>query len=65
MMIINQVYILCINKKIRYDEFRLLTQEEIKGFNVNSTCKYGSDGCILEVDLKYSKDLHDLRDNYS
>ena len=36
-----------------------------KGFNSNKYSSNSLKGCVLEVDLEYSKELHDLHNDYS
>ena len=46
------------------DNFKWMTDKEIKRLNLG---KYSADskrGFILEVDLEYSKELHDLHNDY-
>ena len=44
--------------------FKFLSEEEIKGFNLDSISKNNKIGYILEVDLVYPSFLHDLHDDY-
>ena len=47
-----------------YGGFKFLSQEEIKVFNLDSILENSPIGYILEVDLEYCKELHDLHNNY-
>ena len=47
-----------------YKVFKFLSEEEIKGFNLDSISKNIKIGYILEVDLVYPSFLHDLHDDY-
>ena len=47
-----------------YDRFKWLNKKEIDIFDVNSIGKSSPDGYILEVDLKYLNELHELRNYY-
>ena len=69
MMIKNQVNALHILIQILYGDFKLLNQKEIDKFNINSIeCnsieENSSNEYILEVDLKYPDELHELRNDY-
>ena len=44
--------------------FEFLIREEINDFNLDSVAENSQVGHILEVDLKYCKELHDLHSNY-
>ena len=45
--------------------FRFLTEKEIKYFDLNLVDKASEIGYILEVDLEYCKELHDLHNDYT
>ena len=45
-------------------DFTFLTEEEVASFDLDATTKSDDYGYILEVDLKYSEHLHDLRSDY-
>ena len=47
-----------------YGGFKFLSQEEIKVFNLDSIPENSPIGKILEVDLEYCKELHDLHNDY-
>ena len=38
--------------------------KDVDNFNVNSISKNSSTGCILEIDLKYPDELHELHNDY-
>jgi len=44
--------------------FRFLSQIEIAEFDLMSIPAYGDMGYIVECDLEYPKNLHDLHSNY-
>ena len=46
-------------------EFRWLQKEEAAGLDVMSIADDGEKGYILEVDLEYPEELHDLHNEYS
>ena len=45
--------------------FKWLSQEEINRFDVNSIGENSPDGYILEIDLEYPDELHELHHNHS
>ena len=47
-----------------HSNFKFLNDKEIDQFNLNSISENSPIGHILEVDLKYPKELHDLRSDY-
>ena len=47
-----------------YSGFKWLYQKEIDKLLLNSTGENSSDGYILEVDLKYPDELHELHNDY-
>ena len=47
-----------------YDQFKWLNQKEIDEFDLNSIEENSLNGYILEVDLKYSDELHELHHDY-
>ena len=44
--------------------FRWLTEQEIKGLNLDEYKADSEKGLILEVDLEYPKELHNLHNDY-
>ena len=60
----NNVYGWAMSKYLPYNGFKWLKQNEIDKFDVNSTSENSSIGYILEVDLEYPDELHDLHNNY-
>ena len=47
-----------------YGGFKWLSKEEIDKFDLNSIDENSSIGYILEVDLEYPDELHDLHNDY-
>ena len=69
MMIKNQVNTLHILIQILYADFKWLNQKEVDKFNTNSIeCnsieENSSNEYILEVDLEYPDELHELHNDY-
>ena len=47
-----------------YDGFKFLSEKEINVFDLDSIAENSLVGYILEVDLEYCKELHDLHNDY-
>ena len=47
-----------------YSGFKWLNRGEIDNFDVSSISENSSDGYILEVDLEYPDQLHELHNDY-
>ena len=47
-----------------YGKFKWLSKTEINKFNLNLIKENSSDGYILEVDLEYPSELHNLHNDY-
>ena len=60
----NNLYGYAMSQYLPYSEFKWLNQKEIDRFDVNSIGENSSIGCILEVDLNYPSDLHELHNDY-
>ena len=61
----NNIYGLEMSQYFPYGRFKWLSQKKIDKFGVSSTVENSSDGYILEVDLEYSDELHELHNDYS
>ena len=54
-----------MSKYLPYGGFKQLTQKKkIKNFDVNSISENNLDGYILEVNLEYPDELHDVHNDY-
>jgi hypothetical protein len=54
-----------MSQALPVDELRRLEKEECKHLNTNSVSDDSEEGFILEVDLDYPPELHDLHNEYS
>ena len=53
-----------MSQYLPYSGFKWLSQKEISDFCLNYISENSSIGYILEVDLEYPDDLHDLHNDY-
>ena len=53
-----------MSQYLPYSGFKWLNQKEISDFCLNSGSENSSIGYILEVDLEYPSELHDLHNGY-
>ncbi|XP_068742088.1 uncharacterized protein [Montipora capricornis] len=60
----NNLYGWAMSQPLPTHEFFWLTEHEIEELNVMSIPDDGEEGYILEVDLEYPKELHDLHSDY-
>ena len=60
----NNLYGCAMSQYLPYSGFKWLNQKEIGDFCLNSVSENSSIGYILEVDLEYPSELHDLHNNY-
>ena len=60
----NNLYGWTMSQYLPYSGFKWLNWKEIEKIDVNSISEHGSDEYILEVDLKYPDELHDLHNYY-
>ena len=60
----NNLYGWVMNQYLPYSRFQWLNQKELDKFCLNPIGKNSSDGQILEVDLEYSDELHELHNDY-
>ena len=60
----NNLYGWAMIQYLPYSRFKWLDQKEISNFCLNSISENTSIGYILEVDLEYPSELHDLYNDY-
>ena len=60
----NNLYGWAMSQCVPYSEFKWLKQKEIDKFCLNSIEENSSIGYILEVDLDYPDELHELHNDY-
>ena len=58
------MYSWTITQCLPYGDFKWLYKKEIDKFCLNSIGENSSDGYILEADLEYLDELHELHNNY-
>ena len=61
----NNLYGWAISQYLPYSGFKWLNQKEISDFRLNSISENSFIGYILEVDLEYPSELHDLHNDYA
>ena len=60
----NNLYGWAMVQPLPVSDFKFLTKKEINQFNLDSVSENSEIGYILEVDLEYCKELHDLHNDY-
>ena len=60
----NNLYGCAMSQSLPYGEFDWLTEKEINEFCLDSVSENSPIGYILEVDLEYPDELHDLHNDY-
>ena len=60
----NNLYGYAMSQYLSYNEFIWLNQKEISGFFFNSIGENSSISYMLEVDLEYPSELHELHNDY-
>ena len=60
----NNLYGKGMSEKLPTGNFRWLSQQELQAFNIVEMDPNGETCYILEVDLKYPKELHDIHNDY-
>ena len=60
----NNLYDWAMIQPLPVSDFKFLTKKEINKFNLDSISENSEIGYILEVDLKYPKELHNLHNDY-
>ena len=61
---VNNLYGWAMSQYLPYSGFKWLNQKEISDFCLNSISENSSISYILEVDLEYPSELHDLHSEY-
>ena len=61
----NNLYGWAISQYLLYSEFKWLNREDISDFCLNSISENSPIGYMLEVDLEYPSELHELHNDYS
>ena len=61
----NNLYGWAMSQYLPYSGFKWLNKKEISDFCLNSVSENSSIGYILEVDLEYPSELHDLHNDYA
>ena len=60
----NNLYVWAMIQSLPVSDFKFLSEKEINKFDLDSIDKSSSIGYILECDLDYCKELHDLHNDY-
>ena len=60
----NNLYGWAVSQYLLYSGFKWLNQTETDKFDVSSMNENSSNGYILEVDLEYPDELHELHNDY-
>ena len=60
----NNLYGWAMSQYLPIGGFKWLTEQQIEGLNLNQYKEDSEKGLILEVDLEYPKELHDLHNDY-
>ena len=60
----NNLYGLAMSSFLATSDFRFLTEDEIALFDLSTTRTTDGTGYVLEVDLDYSRELHDHHSDY-
>ena len=60
----NNLYSWAMSQYLPYGSFKWLSDEELNKIDLGKYKEDSNDGLILEVDLEYPKDLHELRNHY-
>ena len=61
---VNNLYRWAISQYLPYDNFEWINRDKIDEINFDLVSKDNNVGYMLEVDLKYPSDLHDLHNDY-
>ena len=61
---VNNLYGWAMTQYLPYGDFEWMSEEQISEINFDLVSGDNNEGYILEVDLEYSSDLHDLHSDY-
>ena len=59
----NNLYGWAMSQYLPYSQFKWLNKKEIDTFDVNAINENNAHGYLLEVDLEYSDELHELHND--
>ena len=60
----NNLYGWAMSQSLPVSDFKFLTEKKINNFDLDSVTENSQTGYILECDLKYPKELHELHNDY-
>ena len=60
----NNLYVWAMSQYLPTGEYRWLSDDEVAAFQLDAWAENGAKGCLLEVDLDFPDELHDLLVDY-
>ena len=60
----NNLYGWALTQYLRAGRFQCLIQDEVEELDLNLICRDNPDSFVLEVDLEYPEELHNLHNDY-